>query len=525
MPLTIDPVNILHPDSTVTAVGISADGSFICWSEESGELKICDPKGENKSEPHEIDGGVSHIAISPDDMVIVGAHSGDLHGHEKLGGHRWSHRLGGGCDHMAVSPTGDLIAVIDGARLLHMVTSEGTLLTHYEAGELSCLAVDPRGDSAAISDDLGNVTVVGRDGNVRFTRPSRGETGERVTAITYLTDGHICIAREALDVTLGDEDEIVIEWWTPMGQEVARVPLRQRCEVLSATQYGVVCGMFDGEVLEFDSSRNQKSLFKSPYSINDLIPCGNNLLVTSWFHAYMIGQDGEEKWQVEHTGLTKLVRTTKDGSLIIIAGDNQNDYTRENQILILDSNANPYPIQGGGEIDSDLIEFDDSGIAQNSDNNPESLYADREDYSDLLTEEEIAQLSGGTETTVGSDDLMGLLEAEITLTDATKEDFDFEAALSDDSVAINSPPVADAGDDQVVDADNSGAAIVTLDGSRSFDEDGVIESHVWRDSSNRVIGEVPIIKVKLPKGNHTFTLTVTDNDRASTSDAVTVQVL
>ena len=73
--------------------------------------------------------------------------------------------------------------------------------------------------------------------------------------------------------------------------------------------------------------------------------------------------------------------------------------------------------------------------------------------------------------------------------------------------------------------ENSGAAIVTLDGSRSFDEDGVIESHVWRDSSNRVIGEVPIIKVKLPKGNHTFTLTVTDNDRASTSDMVTVQVL
>ena len=82
MPLTIDPVNILHPDSTVTAVAISPDGKFLSWAEEGGVLKICDPAGGNKSEPHDIEGGVSHLAISPDGMVIVGSHSGDLHGHE-----------------------------------------------------------------------------------------------------------------------------------------------------------------------------------------------------------------------------------------------------------------------------------------------------------------------------------------------------------------------------------------------------------------------------------------------------------
>ena len=120
---------------------------------------------------------------------------------------------------------------------------------------------------------------------------------------------------------------------------------------------------------------------------------------------------------------------------------------------------------------------------------------------------------------------MGLLEAEITLTDETqKEDFDFDAALSEAPDRMNVPPVADAGEDLIVQADESDTAVVTLDGSRSFDEDGVIVSHTWRDVTNRVIGEAPIIKVKLPKGNHTFTLTVTDNDQASTSDTVTVQV-
>ncbi len=164
-------------------------------------------------------------------------------------------------------------------------------------------------------------------------------------------------------------------------------------------------------------------------------------------------------------------------------------------------------------------------MAQNSDISAESLYGGDEDYSELLTKAEIAQLSRGKETTLGSDDLMGLLEAEITLTDETnQEEFDFESALADESSRINMPPVADAGDDQIVEADDTGAAIVTLDGSRSFDEDGQIVSHVWMDISNRVIGEAPVIKVKIPKGNHTFTLTVTDNDLASTSDAVTVQV-
>jgi hypothetical protein len=137
----------------------------------------------------------------------------------------------------------------------------------------------------------------------------------------------------------------------------------------------------------------------------------------------------------------------------------------------------------------------------------------------------MTQLSRGSSTSVGSDDLIGLLEAEITLTDeAEKEEFDFDAALSGAPDRMNMPPVANAGEDLIVQADEDGTSVVTLDGSRSFDEDGVIVDHTWRDVTNRVIGEVPIIKVKLPKGNHTFTLTVIDNDQASTSDTVTVQV-
>ncbi|MFW6154549.1 MAG: right-handed parallel beta-helix repeat-containing protein, partial [Planctomycetota bacterium] len=44
----------------------------------------------------------------------------------------------------------------------------------------------------------------------------------------------------------------------------------------------------------------------------------------------------------------------------------------------------------------------------------------------------------------------------------------------------NSPPVADAGDDQTVtDSDENGSEDVTLDGSGSYDPDGTIDSYVW----------------------------------------------
>lgn len=524
MPLTIDAANTLHPNERVTALAFSRDGKYIAYAEEGGKLTISDPAGGEQSSDQTIDGGISGIAFAPDGMVIVGGHSGDLHGYERLGGHRWTHKLGGGCDHLAVSISGDLVAVIDGARLLHLVTSGGHLISHFEAGELVKLAIHPRGESVAVADDQGNVHVLGRDGTVKFQRSARGEQGERITSICYLNDGHLCVAREALDVTMGDEEEIVIEWWTPMGQESGRIPLRQRCEVMAATSKGVACGLFDGKVIEYDSLRNGEERYKSSFSINDLVSCGEDLLVASWFHVNLIGKENDEKWQVEHTGLTEMVFSSNDGRLVVVGGDNQNDYTRETQILVLDTTAQPYIMQSGDDIDADLREFSTASPAAMVANTSEAIYGGDDDYSDLLTESEMAQMAQSKPVSSGSDDLLGLLEAEITLVDATVEEFDFEAALTEEAGRINQPPIADAGEDQIVNADSDGTAVIKLDGSRSYDEDGEIVSHTWRDVNNRVIGEAPVIKVKLPKGNHTFTLTVTDNDRASTSDAVTVQV-
>jgi hypothetical protein len=92
------------------------------------------------------------------------------------------------------------------------------------------------------------------------------------------------------------------------------------------------------------------------------------------------------------------------------------------------------------------------------------------------------------------------------------------------------PPVADAGEDQVV----SGNISVTLDGTKSYDSDGTISSFQWVQ-----INEEPFVSVggvDTPKAtfispsnlgkdiNMTFRLAVTDNNFANDTDYVTILV-
>ena len=88
----------------------------------------------------------------------------------------------------------------------------------------------------------------------------------------------------------------------------------------------------------------------------------------------------------------------------------------------------------------------------------------------------------------------------------------------------NTPPVADAGVDQMVmDLDEDGSEWVTLDGTASSDPDGAIDSWQWHEGAT-LLGSTPVLDVFLPLGAHTITLTVTDDTGDSDSDTVNVRV-
>jgi thermitase len=89
---------------------------------------------------------------------------------------------------------------------------------------------------------------------------------------------------------------------------------------------------------------------------------------------------------------------------------------------------------------------------------------------------------------------------------------------------VNLPPVANAGPDQTVtDDDGDGVALVTVDGSASFDPDGTIVSYEWREGAT-VIGLGARQSVWLPVGAHTLTLDVKDDAGAAGTDSVVVTV-
>jgi WD40 repeat protein len=80
-------------------------------------------------------------------------------------------------------------------------------------------------------------------------------------------------------------------------------------------------------------------------------------------------------------------------------------------------------------------------------------------------------------------------------------------------------PIAAAPPNQTLtDTDASGSETVTLDGSASTDPDGTIVSYSWTENDVEIAtGVTPT--VDLPVGEHTITLTVTDDDGLTASDA------
>jgi hypothetical protein len=89
---------------------------------------------------------------------------------------------------------------------------------------------------------------------------------------------------------------------------------------------------------------------------------------------------------------------------------------------------------------------------------------------------------------------------------------------------VNAAPVANAGANQsVMDDDGNGGETVYFNGSSSYDSDGSIASYVWKEGSTQ-IGTGATFSHWLPVGDHTITLTATDDEGATDTDQMTVTV-
>ena len=115
-------------------------------------------------------------------------------------------------------------------------------------------------------------------------------------------------------------------------------------------------------------------------------------------------------------------------------------------------------------------------------------------------------------------------ELEVIEEEKAISEADLLEDLSASAKAINLPPIADAGEDKTISSEEDNTAIILLDGSRSYDPDGKIQSYAWQDSKGNIIGESAQVRVRLPLGTHPFELTVVDDKGAATKAIVTVRI-
>ena len=85
-------------------------------------------------------------------------------------------------------------------------------------------------------------------------------------------------------------------------------------------------------------------------------------------------------------------------------------------------------------------------------------------------------------------------------------------------------PRAVSGEDQHLKADADGSAVVTLDGSNSFDPQSRIQTWSWIEASGKEIASSAKVRVKVSRGSHSFELRICDRDGQWSSDSLHILI-
>ncbi len=121
--------------------------------------------------------------------------------------------------------------------------------------------------------------------------------------------------------------------------------------------------------------------------------------------------------------------------------------------------------------------------------------------------------------------MIGIHTISLTVTDNDQTSTTDQVVIRVNRHGANIQPTAKAGNDQAVtDNDNNGSEPVRLDGSNSFDPDGLITSYTWRDKQGNILATVAQPSLEFPVGIHTLTLSVTDTENGTGMDTIQVEV-
>ena len=478
MALTVPVVSKFEATARVTAV---SSGINLAYGQQDGRLVI----GDNEFSLSQITG----LFEFPYGDIIVGTNESLLTFRDGEEINSQIHETGV----ESISGNGNYAVAIDGLGRAYVLDSKGNS-SPLDASSVLFAKVGPL---VAIATEAGTVSTYSHDGEKSWERPMRGDVGERITAIGW-DDETLIVAREGHGLVPGEEEALEIEHWLS-GELIRRFDVKRRVVSIDGPWMGLdMGGVMHGEDL----------IAELHHPAHILVSRGDNALVGSWFHLHNVTKDGMQ-WSVETQGMVEHVSVNLDGTAVLIAGSDQNDYTDPEPVILIDSSAEPVSL-----IEEDTA-IDDWGDAPVIEVSAEDIYGDD------VSIEELAGISQAT--TADESGLLDALNDEIVHQEISDDEEDLMLALSLDAEEIIAP-TPDAGGDQSLTADEDGTAIVTLDGSSTKDPQERIVSWSWVDGSGKEIAESSMVRVRLNQGNHRLELRIKDRDGRWSSDSIDVRI-
>ena len=490
----IDALATIEMDEVVRCVCTLPEGNFAAGFD-SGTLHIYGSDGV-VIDSAALDSRVVGLA-SLRSVLVAGTSTGGVQAfHDEP---LWDHPLESGCE--AVTASSFRVVVADGTGRLISLTDDGSEVAQAEFGHITSLTCSPEGVCAAALED-GRLLLLGPALEVLYDSPAAEDDVEAISCMAFRHDGVLMVARNSLGMTVDDRPENRLECWHPEEGMLNTAELPSRATALLPTGSGAIVGCFDGSLLSLDiGDPGPRLITKLDYQVSQIIQWDDDILVASWFDVFRITTVGEVIWHFEHIGVVEHILPLTER--IALMGDDRKGRTPA-PLVIIDPDSPP--------------RYDDMPAEEE---NPSAS----EEYSGALSDEEQRQVDMRPNMPEGAEGILDTLHEETELEVGPPAiESDLLEDLSAAARAINLPPVADAGEDRTVDADEEGKATVLLDGGRSYDPDGSIERWAWEDGRGNVIGDTPQVRVRLSEGVHVFHLTVTDDRGASSKSTITVQV-
>ena len=433
--------------------------------------------------------------------VIAASTTGQIKSfHDSLS---WQYEVPSGIEHMI--PLGDLICVSDTSGLFVFLNSDGEEVKTQSHGDVNRLTQSDDGNFFAIAKTDGTLLILNKSREIRHESFADNEDVETISQICFRMDKILLACRDSLGLTLDERPENRLECWHPERGLLHTSELPAMATSILATETGAIVGCQNGALLMFTIGKEVEELLILDNPVSSIIQWGEDLIIGTWFNAMRISCSGEIIWSYEHEGLVSEILPINSDLIAVIGRSPAGQSPASIVLLEPDSET----------IDTE-VELFDYEFSKN----------DSKEFDGGLSDDEIARAVAPPSASFESDSLMDDLdeELEIIVEEIVISEADLLEDLSASAKAINLPPIADAGEDKTISAEEDNTATILLDGTRSYDPDGMIQSYAWKDSKGNIIGDTAQVRVRLPLGTHPFELTVVDDKGAATKAMVTVRI-